>query len=246
MARPARLRRRRRGFPRECAAVREPSHQGEVGRAQGVTAFDEATAASSWLAPGVVLLMHQQARANSRSCPLGERLVAPWTKLPTGRKDPALTSGAAGQLHQVDRLVHHGVGPLRIALEDQGRRDVPEDHRLVLLLARTKALRGPLERFQGGPRGSRRWRWQAPINPPSCSRAKTSAMGSSAAAFDKWTSARSRASLALRSAPSSACASAAKASLGEGKDVADVCRELRFPSRLTTGRPSRAAPMSRA
>jgi hypothetical protein len=57
---------------------------------------------------------------------LGERLVAPWTKLSAGGKDPALASGAAGQLHQIDRLVQHGAGLLRIALEDQGRRDVPK------------------------------------------------------------------------------------------------------------------------
>jgi hypothetical protein len=52
---------------------------------------------------------------------LGERLVAPWTKLPAGRKDSALTSSTAGQLHQVNRLVQHGAGLLWIALEDQGR-----------------------------------------------------------------------------------------------------------------------------
>ena len=80
---------------------------------------------------------------------LGERLVAPWAKLPAGRKDPSLASGAAGQLHQVDRLVQHSTGLLGIALQDQGRRDVPEDHRLVLLLARTESPRGLLERDLG-------------------------------------------------------------------------------------------------
>src|SRR5512132_2491042 len=80
---------------------------------------------------------------------LDERLVVPWAELPAGRKDPALASGAAGQLHKINRLVQHAAGLLRIALENEGRGHVPEDHRLVLLLARTEALRGLLERELG-------------------------------------------------------------------------------------------------
>jgi hypothetical protein len=50
---------------------------------------------------------------------LDERLGAPWTKLPAGRKDPTFASGAAGQLHKINRLVQHGAGLLRIVLEDR-------------------------------------------------------------------------------------------------------------------------------
>jgi hypothetical protein len=78
---------------------------------------------------------------------LNERLVPPWAKLPAGRKDTALASAATGQLHKINCLVQHGARLLRIALEDQGRGDVPEDHRLVLLLAQTQSLRGLFERY---------------------------------------------------------------------------------------------------
>jgi hypothetical protein len=45
---------------------------------------------------------------------LGERLVAPWTKLSAGSKDPALASGAASQFHEIDCLVQHDAGLLRM------------------------------------------------------------------------------------------------------------------------------------
>jgi hypothetical protein len=52
---------------------------------------------------------------------LDEGLVPPSPELPAGRKDPALASGAAGQLHKINRLVQHSTCLLRITLEDQGR-----------------------------------------------------------------------------------------------------------------------------
>jgi hypothetical protein len=83
---------------------------------------------------------------------LGERLVPPPPELPAGRKDTALASGAAGQLHKINRLVQQGARLLRIALEHEGGRKVPEDHRLVLLPARTEAQRGLLKRCLGAAR----------------------------------------------------------------------------------------------
>jgi hypothetical protein len=56
---------------------------------------------------------------------MDERLASPWTKLPADRKDPALAGSAAGQLHKLNRLVQHHARLLGIALEDEGRRDIP-------------------------------------------------------------------------------------------------------------------------
>jgi hypothetical protein len=70
---------------------------------------------------------------------MDERFIAPACpcELPDGREGTALASGATGQLHKINGLVQHGAGVLRVALEDEGSREVGQDHRLVLLLART-------------------------------------------------------------------------------------------------------------
>jgi hypothetical protein len=76
---------------------------------------------------------------------LDERLVPPAGELPAGRESPALASGVAGQLHQINHLVQYRARMLRVVLEDEGGREVGQDHRLVLLLARTQVPHGVLE-----------------------------------------------------------------------------------------------------
>jgi hypothetical protein len=80
---------------------------------------------------------------------LGERLVTPAGELTAGRKRAALARGAAGQLHQINHLVQNGARLFRVVLEHEGGREVRQDHRLVLLLARTQPPRGVLERCLG-------------------------------------------------------------------------------------------------
>jgi hypothetical protein len=81
---------------------------------------------------------------------LDKRLAAPAGELPANSEGTALTrSSAASQLDQINHLVQHGARLLGVVLEDEGRREVGQDHRLVLLLARTQALRGVLKRCLG-------------------------------------------------------------------------------------------------
>jgi hypothetical protein len=71
--------------------------------------------------------------------------VTPAGELAAGREGAAFASGVASQLHQINDLVQHGTGVLGVVLEDEGGREVGQDYRLVLLLARAQAPRGVLE-----------------------------------------------------------------------------------------------------
>src|SRR5215213_8458319 len=80
---------------------------------------------------------------------LDKRLAAPAGELPANSEGTALAGGAAGQLDQINHLVQHGARLLGVVLEDEGRREVSQDHRLVLLLAGTEAPGGLLKRCLG-------------------------------------------------------------------------------------------------
>ena len=132
-------------------------------------------------------------------------------QLAAGREGAALASGgAAGQLHQINHLVQHGARLLGVVLEDEGRREVGQDHRLVLLLAGTQALRGVLKRCLG-TRGVVQAKKAGADEAAELLPAKDPEHWVVGRDFDRWKSARSRSSLAFRSSPTSACASAAKA-----------------------------------
>jgi hypothetical protein len=76
---------------------------------------------------------------------LGRRPRCASGQLPAGRERAPLAGGASGQLHQINHLVQDGARMLRVVLEDEGGRQVGQDHSLVLLLAVTQAPRGVLE-----------------------------------------------------------------------------------------------------
>jgi hypothetical protein len=83
---------------------------------------------------------------------LDEWLVPPRPEPPANREDTALAGGAAGQLYGIDCVMQHCARLLRIALEHKGGREVRQDHRLVLLPARTETQRCLLENCLGTSR----------------------------------------------------------------------------------------------
>jgi hypothetical protein len=116
---------------------------------------------------------------------LDKRLAAPVGELPANSEGTALTRGStASQLDQIDHLVQHGARLLGVVLEDEGRREVGQDHRLVLLLAGTEAPGGILERRLGA-RGVVQAKMASTDEPAELFPAKTPNIGSSAAAFDR-------------------------------------------------------------
>jgi hypothetical protein len=71
---------------------------------------------------------------------LNERLVSPRSELSARREYPLHPAGVPGQFDKINRLMQHHGSLLRLALANEGSRQVPEDHRLVLLLAHAEAL----------------------------------------------------------------------------------------------------------
>ena len=71
---------------------------------------------------------------------LNERLMPPRPELSARREHPLHPAGVPGQLDKINRLMQHHGRLLRLTLANEGGREVPEDHRLVLFLAQAEAL----------------------------------------------------------------------------------------------------------
>jgi hypothetical protein len=99
---------------------------------------------------------------------LHERLMPPRPELSARREHPLHTAGVPGQFDKINRLMQDYGRLLRLALANEGGRQVPKDHRLVLLLAHAEALCRLLEGCLR-PLGIMQAEMADPMNPPSCS-----------------------------------------------------------------------------